>query len=224
MKTRTLSLVALIAAASLNLVSPSLAQNYKTRCSQPQPCPGPELPGPVAASYFLGVYTSTAPVSGYNPQPVANGGGNAALVVPGYGETVHGQSIDQVVSNSPAYHAGLEPGDIIVSANGYSMESKEDLVAAIQYSEGYLEMQVLDSRSGELQWVVAEPEAQGTTPVLTSQRRQSSNSSVVQTRQQTQRPNNFKRSTGPSAQQLSDQIRSAVEQIGGRRPPVRRKR
>ena len=71
------------------------------------------------------------------------------------GQTVYGQRINTVVPHSPAYHAGLEPGDIIADANGRAMDSPHALRMAIQQSQGYLEMKVLDSRTGRLTWVVA---------------------------------------------------------------------
>lgn len=210
MKTRSLTLVALIVAAA----SPVFAQNYQPRCPQPQPVD----PGPVTSGYFLGVYTSTVPVSG--PVGGQPGGGPVAMVVPGYGETVYGQRIDQIVPNSPAYHAGLEPGDIIVSANGRAMDSKQDLIAAIQSSQGYLEMQVQDINTGQLQWVVAETGAPGQGPVLTS-RNQSNDSPRVNPPSYNLGRNRNLRQT---AEQFTDQVRSTVEQFGGRRPPVGRRR
>ena len=138
MKTQLLIAAALIVATTI--LSPVQAQQCKTRCTNPNPSPSP-----VYSDYFLGVYTSTVPVDSNTtvPQPVAASGGNQVYVVPGYGEPVYGQRINRVVPNSPAYHAGLEPGDIILDANGYAMDSRADLIAAIQQSQGYLQIKVL---------------------------------------------------------------------------------
>ena len=100
---------------------------------------------------------------------MAASGGYQTRVAPGYGSTVYGQRINQIVPNSPAFHAGLEPGDIILDANGTPMDSREDLIAAIQNSQGYLEMKVVDRNTGGIQWVVAQTDPQNTNPVYSTQ-------------------------------------------------------
>ena len=224
MKTRLLTLAALI--VTLSSISPVLAQNYGSRCTNPNPYPTPQ---PVPSGHFLGVYTSTVPVDLGNTgsQPMARSNRIETRVVPGYGESVYGQRINQIVPNSPAFHAGLEPGDIILDANGYPMDSKQDLSAAIQASQGYLEMKVLDGRSGQLMWVVAQTDSQNPTPVLTNNGPQNTNRPVYRTQQRTS--NNAPRTNGNggnvrNSNQLSQQVGSAIDLLGGRRPPVRRNR
>jgi hypothetical protein len=49
------------------------------------------------------------------------------------------------------------------------MDSLADLQHAINTSEGILEMKVLDNRSGNLMWVVAETDPTNTSPVFAAQ-------------------------------------------------------
>jgi S1-C subfamily serine protease len=179
---------------------------------QPQPWPVPEpQPQPVPASYFLGVYTSTVPVG----QGGAVSSGPQVRVVPGYEQQVYGQRVNSIVPNSPAFHAGLEPGDIIVNANGYSMDSDQHLRAAIADSQGYLEMQVLDSRSGQIVLVVAEPESQ-TPAAMAVNPAQGGAGSATQPASQPQ-------VLQSSGQQSLGMQTLSVQGAGGRRPPVRRR-
>ena len=178
---------------------------------EPESEPVPEsLSGTRSSSFglLLGVYTSTVPVDIYGggQQPATGPSDVGVRVVPGYGDTVYGQRINQVVPNSPAFHAGLEPGDVIVDANGVPMDSKQDLVAAIQASQGYLEMKVVDARSGQLVWVVAETDPQQSNPVLATRNQQNNNAPVLRTQQQPSRRNrrnngggNLTRPTGQSS-------------------------
>lgn len=164
----TLKTLALIAAVC---VAP-LASAQGLKC-YPGPGPvGPIQPPPVVSDgYFLGVTVSTVEVD------VVGGGidigepdsGPVAFVAPGYGEAVYGQRINTIVPNSPAFHAGLEPGDILIDGNGFPMDSLADLQHAINTSEGILEMKVLDNRSGNLMWVVAETDPTNTSPVFAAQ-------------------------------------------------------
>jgi membrane-associated protease RseP (regulator of RpoE activity) len=162
--------------------------------------------------------------------------------VPGYGEQVYGQRINRIVPNSPAFHAGLEAGDVIINANGYAMDSRQQLQAAINTSQGYLEMQVLDSRSHQLVWVVAQTDSQGGGP-LAAARPQSFSGRNAQVPSRTggmrsngrQNPNpSFYRSNGRSGGSTHHgsvrsvgtmQTRSALstQGVGGRRPPVGRR-
>jgi membrane-associated protease RseP (regulator of RpoE activity) len=195
---------------------------------RPEPMPYPlPYPAPAPTTYFLGVYTSTVAVS------MPGGGavdGPQAYVVPGYGEQVFGQRVNKIVPNSPAFHAGLEPGDILVNANGIALDSDELLRAAIAESEGYLEMQVLGSRSGQLVWVIAETDPQNPMPAFAS----SSNLNTARTAFTTksnQRTGTAKagsrgrstpnRSTQGAVKSLSRQPRQTSN--GNRRPPVRRR-
>ena len=190
----------------------------------PYPLPGPlPSPQPAPSSYFLGVYTSTVAVS--MPGGGATDGGPQAYVVPGYGEQAYGQRINNIVPNSPAFHAGLEPGDILINANGIALDSDEILRAAIAQSEGYMEMQVLDSRSGQLLWVVAETDSQNSVPAFAS----SSNLNTARTAFKTkgnQRAPSAK--AGTPGRSMQKRITPTPRQLsqpgnGNRRPPVRRR-
>jgi membrane-associated protease RseP (regulator of RpoE activity) len=188
----------------------------------PIPLPGP-VPSPAPSSYFLGVYTSTVAISLPGTGPVD--GGPQAYVVPGYGEQVNGQRINRVVPNSPAFHAGLEPGDIMVNANGLAMDSEDDLRAAIAQSEGYMELQVLDSRSGQLVWVVAETDAQNSVPMVASGGDLNAARMAFKTKS-SQRVSSAKSST--PGRSMQGAVKSLPRQVspsgnGDRRPPVRRR-
>jgi membrane-associated protease RseP (regulator of RpoE activity) len=185
-----------------------------------RPLPAP-APAPAPASYFLGVYTSTVAVS-------LPGGGAAdgpqAYVVPGYGEQVYGQRINSIVPNSPAFHAGLEPGDILVNANGIALDSDEILRGAIAESEGYMELQVLDSRSGALVWVVAETDPQSPVPAVAS----SSNLNTARTAFKTKSTQRAPSAKVGATRSTQRRVTSAPRQVqstenGNRRPPVRRR-
>jgi membrane-associated protease RseP (regulator of RpoE activity) len=188
----------------------------------PYPLPGP-VPSPAPSSYFLGVYTSTVAISLPGDGPAD--GGPQAYVVPGYGEPVYGQRINRVVPNSPAFHAGLEPGDIVVNANGSAMESEEIMRAAIAQSEGYMELQVLDSRSGQLVWVVAETDAQNSVPMVASSGNLNAARKAFKTKS-SQRVSSA--GTGTRSRTMQGPTRSLPRQVqpagnGDRRPPVRRR-
>ena len=174
----TLKTLALIAAVCLA----PLASAQNPYCGNPGF--GPILPPPaVSDGYFLGVTVSTVEID------VVGGGidigepdsGPVVAVAPGYGEAVYGQRINTIVPNSPAFHAGLEPGDILIDANGFPMDSLADLQHSINTSEGILEMKVLDSRSGNMVWVVAETDPTKTSPLFAAQ--------VQATQQSVQRKN-----------------------------------
>jgi membrane-associated protease RseP (regulator of RpoE activity) len=204
-----------------------------TPCPQPVPAPWEPapipLPGPVPSpqpapsAYFLGVYTSTVAISLPGAGPVD--GGPQAYVVPGYGEQVYGQRVNQIVPNSPAFHAGLEPGDILVNANGTAMESEDILRAAIAQSEGYMELQVLDSRSGQLVWVVAETDAQNSVPMVASSGNLNAARKAFKSKSN-ERPVSAK--TGARVRSLPGSTASQPRQVpqttnSDRRPPVRRR-
>jgi len=188
----------------------------------PYPLPGP-APSPVPSSYFLGVYTSTVDISLPGAGPVD--GGPQTRVVPGYGEPAYGQRVNNIVPNSPAFHAGLEPGDILVNANGIALDSEEILRAAIAESEGYMEMQVLDSRSGQLVWVVAETDPQNPVPAVASSSNLNTARTVFKTKS-SQRVGSAKAGTpSRSVQGAVKPLSRKVSQTGNgnRRPPVRRR-
>jgi membrane-associated protease RseP (regulator of RpoE activity) len=198
-------------------------------CKLPVPAPWPEpgfrplpAPAPAPASYFLGVYTSTVAVS-------LPGGGAAdgpqAYVVPGYGEQVYGQRINNIVPNSPAFHAGLEPGDILVNANGIALDSDEILRGAIAESEGYMELQVLDSRSGALVWVVAETDPQSSVPMVASSGNLNAARKAFKTKSSQRTVSTKAGATSRLIQGSAKTLPRQVQQTNGgdRRPPVRRR-
>jgi membrane-associated protease RseP (regulator of RpoE activity) len=172
---------------------------------------------PVPTGYFLGVTTTTVPVGqGVGQQPVySTQGGSQTRVAPGYGQPVDGQLVTRVIPNSPAFHAGLEVGDILLDANGYPLDSREDLIAAIQNSQGYLEIKVIDGRTNQLAWVVARTGATDPTPVFGTRNQDSVN--------------------GPHQDRLRPALRTGLRdsiqtfnaplnlETGGRRPPIARR-
>jgi hypothetical protein len=191
-------------------------------CPEPTPFPYP-TPEPEPVSYFLGVYTSTVPVD--LPGAGPSDGGPRVYVVPGYGEQVYGQRINQIVPNSPAFHAGLEPGDILVNANGLPMDSDQDLRDAIAGSQGYMEMQVLDSRSGQLVWVVAETDPQNSIPMAVSASSLSAARKVFNTKRSQRTLSTKAKAPSRSTQIRTHSTTRRVSHTGDvvRRPPVRRR-
>ncbi len=189
----------------------------------PYPLPGPlPSPQPAPSGYFLGVYTSTVAVS--MPVVAPADGGLQTYVVPGYGEQAYGQRINNIVPNSPAFHAGLEPGDILVNANGIALDSDEILRAAIAQSEGYLEMQLLDSRSGQLLWVVAETDSQNSIPAVASSSNLKTARTAFKTKNNQRAPSAKAGTRGRSTHGAVMSLPGMVSQPGNgsRRPPVRR--
>ncbi len=59
-----------------------------------------------------------------------------------------GLKVVRVVPNSPAATAGIEVGDVLVGANGQSLDSEDQLEAAFRNSRGSLQLTVRDVRSG----------------------------------------------------------------------------
>ncbi len=129
---------------------------------------------PAPAQYFLGVQVQTVNVGqsgwtggGQGAGPISGPmmqGGVSTRIAPGYGQTVYGQRVAYVTPNSPAFHAGLEVGDIILDANGAPMDSSSDLRRAISNSRGYMQMKVIDVRTRQISWVVANV-GQSTNPI-----------------------------------------------------------
>jgi hypothetical protein len=102
----------------------------------------PQLPPPYQARYFLGVATDSVPV---NPDFVRH------WREPNLGDgrwTITALSILHVAPNSAAQRAGLQPGDILLYANGIRLYSPRDLVAAIQASGGVLYVRKLSPGHG----------------------------------------------------------------------------
>ena len=56
--------------------------------------------------------------------------------------------VTQVDPNSPAARAGIEPGDILVKANGVALTSQDQLNAAFRQSRGDFAITVRDVRTG----------------------------------------------------------------------------
>ncbi len=173
---------------------------------------------PQPQTYRLGVQARTVTVDGSTPIEASNQR-VGVRVAPGYGEAVYGQLIVSVAPDSPAYHAGLEPGDIIVDANGVPMDNGQNLSYAVQNSGGRLEMKVVDVRTNQLTWVVAivgESPIDNGEIVETSVRPQLFK--VAQSQPQRQPPQTLGR-----VKQTSAQPNPVSAGTSDRRPPVRRK-
>ncbi|MEM9644606.1 MAG: PDZ domain-containing protein [Planctomycetota bacterium] len=177
MKTLT-STVAVL--TCLIAVSTATAQNSI------QVVPQPVQPPPTGG-FFLGVYTSTVLLPHFGPVPhVAlsqNGPQNPnppqlqvqpsisvqphiqvqprVMPHPGPAPQQYGQRVNQVVPGSSAARAGLEPGDILVTANRVRLHCRTDLVRAINQSGGHLMLNVIDVRTGSVTRLAAYPDAQG---------------------------------------------------------------
>lgn len=193
-----------------------------------QPNPYPVDPTPVG-SYFLGVYTSKVLVNAYGggqPVPPPQYGPLSqsrvgVRVAPGAGQDVYGMRINRIVPNSPAQYAGLEPGDIILDANGYPMDSRNDLQYAINTSQGILEMKVLDGRTGRLVWVVAQTQTQDITPAFAAQVRTRRHQANAKTQTfNAPRQAKKKAQTPPAPQPYRQAVQMFQSTI--RRAPIRR--
>jgi hypothetical protein len=105
------------------------------------------------------------------------------------------------------------------------MESEEILRAAIAQSEGYMELQVLDSRSGQLVWVVAETDAQNSVPMVAS----SSNLNAARKAFKTKSSQRMQfTKAGTPSRSIRVPVKAAPRQLPqagspDRRPPVRRR-
>ena len=131
----------------------------KPRCSDPHRCPPRRplpLPRPVPKCYHLGVWTTLVELVTPEEQPAAVYGEPTTQVAAGQHPT-YGLQIDRLVRFSAAERAGLEPGDVLLSANGISLQCKKDLLQAIRDSHGRLILQVLDVRTGQITAVKAYP-------------------------------------------------------------------
>ncbi len=142
--------------------SPS-GNQYKKNCKPGHYCP----PVQVCPHYFLGVWTTAVQLSA-NPAmningPMVHGGvgqtvAQTPFIAPGVGQPVFALRIDNIVQYSAAQRAGLEPGDVLISANGYQLHCRDQLHQAIRRSSGVMQMLVLDGRTGQLTNVAAFPE------------------------------------------------------------------
>ena len=136
----------------------------KPHCEPGRPCPQPRPYHPATVChYYLGVWTTPVQIDSASLGQAALTSGPSTRVVPGSGEFTLALQIDRVEEYSPACQAGLEAGDVLLSANGRRIEYKCDLNDAIEQSNGRLELLVLDTRSGQLTTVVAQPSAKSLT-------------------------------------------------------------
>ncbi|TWT82201.1 hypothetical protein CA13_36620 [Planctomycetes bacterium CA13] len=142
--------------ATLITVSAASAQNRIQVV--PMPIGPPTQP---TSSYFLGVYTSTVvlPNSGVGPVAAIE---TRVIPYPGPGpQQQYGQRVNSVVPGSPAQQIGLEPGDILVTANSIPLTCQGELLRAINRSGGQLQMTVVNVRTGQPQHLTAYPRYQG---------------------------------------------------------------
>jgi len=65
-------------------------------------------------------------------------------------EPTQGIRITTVDRNGAAYHAGLEPGDVIISYNGELIRSVEDLDQAVKETTGLFKVNVEYQREGKV--------------------------------------------------------------------------
>lgn len=111
---------------------------------------------PSPQSYFLGLSTSVVKVpSGHGHQ---HSKGKKRFSGDSYGHR-----INSVVPGSPAKSAGLEPGDIIISANQQSMTQQDSLSKAVAASNGRLDLILRNVRNGQSVAVVVKLDAQTST-------------------------------------------------------------
>lgn len=163
----------LAAAVIVTFTSLADASAQQRALVQPRLVPTPDNGYVQPATYMLGVYTTPIPL-GYNPGPLASNAGPlhrtltaarvrvAPNVVP---NPQFGLRVDSVVPGSAAHRAGLEPGDVLVSGNGRTIDSKPALQTAIQYSQGQLYLGVINVRNGQLTHVMSYPERIDSYPV-----------------------------------------------------------
>ena len=62
----------------------------------------------------------------------------------------HGVLIQRVLWGTPAHRAGLERGDVIVKAQGRRISHAGSLPVAIQNSDGWLRLKIINVRNGRL--------------------------------------------------------------------------
>lgn len=55
---------------------------------------------------------------------------------------LHALGVQEVSPMSPAYFAGLEPGDMILSVNGFGFDSETTLTDIIRDSDGFITLEV----------------------------------------------------------------------------------
>jgi len=117
-------------------------------------------------SYFLGVYTRTVQLPPTGPVvgpvgPLAVQVQPRVVPLPGPAPQIYGQQVTQVVPGSPAARVGLEPGDILVTGNRIPLTCRQRLTQAIGQSRGYLQLGVINVRTGQLVHLTAYPDPQG---------------------------------------------------------------
>lgn len=111
-----------------------------------QPAPAYIQPAPAPFNgYTLGVYTQVVPLPTFG----APGGGPAAAYVnpgPGGPPSQYGLMITSLMPGGAAQRAGLEVGDIIVSANGQPTPNVDWLRWMLNNSNGYVNLIVRNVR------------------------------------------------------------------------------
>lgn len=110
--------------------------------------------------YVLGVWTTPVEIQPA-PSPLAvvtTAPGPAAQVLPAQGPPTYGLRIDAFTAHSAADHDGLEPGDVLLIANGRPLQCKADLRLAVRTSQGRLELLVLRARTGATVTMVVHPQ------------------------------------------------------------------
>jgi S1-C subfamily serine protease len=102
----------------------------------------------------LASFTSTAQAQIIRPQirlyPGPSIPETPRLGIHGHFQYGCGMVVDSVVWGMPASQMGLEAGDEIRAINGRLVQSESDYFRALTYSSGYVDLLVLDVRTGAL--------------------------------------------------------------------------
>lgn len=104
----------------------------------------------------LGVYTTVVNV---NPYGIPNPADPQGL-------PVYGLRVESLVPNGPAQRAGVEPGDVILLANGARVRSIADLRLYTSRWSGPLPLGIVDVRTGNLVTVYPHLGPSGYPPVV----------------------------------------------------------
>lgn len=70
------------------------------------------------------------------PRPVARSGGALGVILGRQGDDLGGVQIDEVLEDSAAGIAGIEPGDLILSVNDTAVSRREELIDEIKRHDG----------------------------------------------------------------------------------------
>ena len=141
-------------AGLMDAMAEALAKEAQNGTFPPTGTAGPDVvapdpsPAPRPDAYVLGVGLS--PVTFRRPIEEAGGrrSGYRLQVVPRAFRA--GLRVNAVTPNSAAARAGLEPGDVLVEANGAALESLAALDAALANSRGVLRAKVVNVRTGAI--------------------------------------------------------------------------